>query len=115
MVRIDLCVAGAGESQREAAMALGVPYWTMMFRIILPQAVKTILPALVNECVALLKESSLVSVIGVMDIMRRANVVQATEFRALEALLFAGLIYYVLVLILTSFARLLERRLRRSD
>lgn len=108
-------IMAVDKGQREAAEALGVPYCTMMFRIILPQAVRTILPALVNECVALLKESSLVSVIGVMDIMRRANVVQATEFRALEALLFAGLIYYVLVLILTSFARLLERRLRRSD
>ncbi|WP_240647608.1 ABC transporter permease subunit [Paenibacillus nanensis] len=108
-------IMAVDKGQREAAEALGIPYWTMMFRIILPQAVRTILPALVNECVALLKESSLVSVIGVMDIMRRANVVQATEFRALEALLFAGLIYYVLVLILTSFARLLERRLRRSD
>lgn len=108
-------IMAVDKGQREAAEALGIPYWTMMFRIILPQAVKTILPALVNECVALLKESSLVSVIGVMDIMRRTMVVQATEFRALEALLFAGLIYYVLVLILTSFARLLERRLRRSD
>lgn len=108
-------IMAVDKGQREAAEALGVPYWTMMFRIILPQAVRTILPALVNECVALLKESSLVSVIGVMDILRRTMVVQATEFRALEALLFAGVIYYVLVLILTSFARLLERRLRRSD
>ncbi|WP_248565454.1 ABC transporter substrate-binding protein/permease [Paenibacillus sp. L3-i20] len=108
-------IMAVDKGQREAAMALGVPYWTMMFKIILPQAIRTILPALVNECVALLKESSLVSVIGVQDIMRRAGVVQATEFRALEALLFAGAIYYVLVLILTSFAHLLERRLRRSD
>ncbi|MFD0590445.1 ABC transporter substrate-binding protein/permease [Paenibacillus sp. GCM10027627] len=108
-------IMAVDKGQREAAMSLGIPYWTMMFSIILPQAVRTILPALVNECVALLKESSLVSVIGVQDIMRRANVVQATEFRALEALLFAGLIYYVLVLVLTSLAHLLERRLRRSD
>lgn len=108
-------IMAVDKGQREAAMSLGLPYWTMMISIILPQAVRTILPALVNECVALLKESSLVSVIGVQDIMRRANVVQATEFRALEALLFAGLIYYVLVLVLTSFAHLLERRLRRSD
>ncbi|WP_442950972.1 ABC transporter substrate-binding protein/permease [Paenibacillus sp. GSMTC-2017] len=108
-------IMAVDKGQREAAMALGIPYWTMMIKIILPQALRTILPALVNECVALLKESSLVSVIGVQDIMRRAGVVQATEFRAFEALLFAGAIYYVLVLILTSFANLLERRLRRSD
>ena len=108
-------IMAVDKGQREAAMALGIPYRTMMASIILPQALRTILPALVNECVALLKESSLVSVIGVQDIMRRANVVQAAEFRALEALLFAGAIYYVLVLILTSLAHLLERRLRRSD
>ncbi|MNH93017.1 Arginine transport system permease protein ArtQ [compost metagenome] len=108
-------IMAVDRGQREAAMALGISNKTMMIRIILPQAVKNILPALVNECVALLKESSLVSVIGVQDLMRRANVVQASEFRAFEALLFAGAIYYVLVLILTSFARLLERRLRRSD
>lgn len=108
-------IMSVDKGQQEAAMALGIPYRTMMAKIILPQALRAILPALVNECVALLKESSLVSVIGVTDIMRRANVVQATEFRALEALLFAGLIYYVLVLVLTSLAHLLERRLRRSD
>lgn len=68
-----------------------------------------------NECVALLKESSLVSVIGVSDLMRRADVVRSTEFRSIEVLLFIAAIYYVLVLVLTSFARMLERRLRRSD
>lgn len=108
-------IMAVDRGQREAALSLGLPYRTMMVSIILPQALRTILPSLVNECVALLKESSLVSVIGVQDIMRRANVVQATEFRALEALLFAGAIYYVLVLVLTSLAHLLERRLRRSD
>ncbi|MNZ63877.1 Arginine transport system permease protein ArtQ [compost metagenome] len=87
----------------------------MMIRIIFPQALRNILPALVNECIALLKESSLVSVIGVTDLMRRADVVRSIEFRSLEVLLFIAAIYYVLVLILTSFARMLERRLRRGD
>ncbi|WP_424766523.1 ABC transporter substrate-binding protein/permease [Paenibacillus sp. sgz302251] len=108
-------IMAVDKGQREASIALGIPYRKMMLRIIFPQALRNILPALVNECVSLLKESSLVSVIGVTDLLRRANVVQATEFRALEALLFAGAIYYVLVLILTSFANRLERRLRRSD
>ncbi|MWC30655.1 ABC transporter substrate-binding protein/permease [Paenibacillus sp. MMS18-CY102] len=108
-------IMAVDRGQREAAMALGIPYRTMMRSIIMPQAVKNILPALVNECVALLKESSLVSVIGVGDLMRRASVVQAGTFRAFEALLFVGAIYYCLVLILTTLARLLERRLRRSD
>lgn len=108
-------ILAVDKGQREAALALGLPYRTMMFSIIMPQAVKNILPALVNECVALVKESSLVSVIGVADLMRRSNVVQADTYRALEPLVFVGAIYYVLVLVLTSLARLLERRMRRSD
>ncbi|OBZ10126.1 ABC transporter substrate-binding protein/permease [Bacillus sp. FJAT-26390] len=108
-------IMAVDKGQREAAIALGIPYRTMMLRIIFPQALRTILPALVNECIALLKESSLVSVIGVADLMRRADVVRSDTFRSLEVLLFIAAIYYVLVLILTSFARKLERRLRRSD
>jgi ABC-type amino acid transport system permease subunit len=108
-------IMSVDRGQREAAMSLGIPYKTMMFSIILPQAVKNILPALVNECIALLKESSLVSVIGVEDLMRRANVVGADTFKYFEPLIFVGVIYYVLVLILTFTARLLERRLRQSD
>ncbi|MBP1976325.1 ABC transporter permease subunit [Cohnella thailandensis] len=108
-------ILAVDKGQREAALSLGIPYRTMMFSIIMPQAVKNILPALVNECVALVKESSLVSVIGVADLMRRATVVQANTFLAFEPLLVVGAIYYVLVLALTSVARLLERRMRRSD
>ncbi|QMV42401.1 ABC transporter substrate-binding protein/permease [Cohnella cholangitidis] len=108
-------IMAVDKGQREAAIALGVPYRKMMVRIIFPQALRHILPALVNEFVALLKESSLVSVIGVTELMRRADVVRASTFRAFEALLLVAAIYYVLVLVLTSLARMLERRLRRSD
>jgi len=108
-------IMAVDKGQREAAIALGVPYRKMMVRIIFPQALRNILPALVNEFVALLKESSLVSVIGVSELMRRSDVVRASTFRAFEALLLVAAIYYVLVLVLTSLARMLERRLRRSD
>ncbi|MFC5652596.1 amino acid ABC transporter permease [Paenibacillus solisilvae] len=108
-------ILSVDKGQREAAMSLGIPYKTMMISIILPQAVKNILPALVNECISLLKESSLVSVIGVEDLMRRANVVGSDTFRYFEPLVFVGVIYYILVLILTFVAQILERRMRRSD
>lgn len=108
-------IMAVDKGQTEAAMALGVPYRKMMFSIILPQALRNILPALVNECVALVKESSLVSVIGVADLMRRADIVRANTFTSFEVLLFVAAIYYVLVLALTSLAHLLERRLRRGD
>jgi len=108
-------IMAVDKGQTEAAIALGVPYRKMMFRIILPQALKNILPALVNECVALVKESSLVSVIGVADLMRRADIVRANTFTSFEVLLLVAAIYYVLVLALTSVAHQLERRLRRGD
>lgn len=108
-------IMAVDKGQREAAIALGIPYRKMMVRIIFPQALRHILPALVNEFVALLKESSLVSVIGVSELMRRADVVRASTFRAFEALLLVAAIYYALVLVLTSLARMLEGRLHRSD
>lgn len=108
-------ILAVDKGQREAAMSLGIPYRKTMFAIILPQALKHILPALVNESVALVKESSLVSTIGVMDILRGAQVIQNAHFIAFEPLIIAGIIYYIIVMILTTFARILERRVRRSD
>ncbi|WP_235827948.1 amino acid ABC transporter permease [Brevibacillus migulae] len=108
-------IMAVDKGQREAAMSLGVPYRRMMFDIILPQAFKNILPALVNESIALLKESALVSTIGVADIMQQANVVKGATFNYFAPYLVAGGLYYVMVMILTWVARMVEGRLRRSD
>lgn len=108
-------VLAVDKGQREAALSLGVPYAKMMRDIILPQAVKNILPALVNESIALLKDSTLVSTITAADLLRRADIVMGQTFRYFEPLIIITGIYYVLVMLLTSFGRLLERRLRRSD
>jgi His/Glu/Gln/Arg/opine family amino acid ABC transporter permease subunit len=103
------------KGQNEAAMSLGVPYVQRMRYIILPQALKNILPSLVNESISLLKESSLVSTIGVTDLMFRSKQIGAKTFAYFEPLLFAALIYYILVMALSALAKQLERRLRRSD
>lgn len=103
------------KGQTEAAEALGVPYKPMMINIILPQAFKNILPALMNEFITLTKESAIVSVIGYLDIMRRAQIVGADIYRNFEPLLIAGFIYWVMVYILTQLGKLVERRLRYSD
>ncbi|MGA7937298.1 MAG: ABC transporter substrate-binding protein/permease [Kovacikia sp.] len=108
-------IQAVDKGQGEAAKSLGVPYWLMMWDVILPQALKNILPALVNETVSLLKDSSLVSTIGVVEILRSAQIVGANKYIYFEPLLFAGLIYYILVMGLTSVASILEKRLRRSD
>ncbi|KUP09542.1 arginine ABC transporter permease [Bacillus coahuilensis m2-6] len=108
-------ILAVDKGQREAAMSLGVPYRKMMWHIVLPQAVKKILPALANESIALLKESALVSTIGAMDLLRRATIVSSKTFLYFEPLILVGGIFYVMVLILTSGARYLERRMQVSD
>ncbi|WP_286164782.1 MULTISPECIES: amino acid ABC transporter permease [Clostridia] len=108
-------IQAVDKGQTEAAEALGIPYRPMMANIILPQAFKNILPAMMNEFITLTKESALVSTIGYLDLMRRAQVVGSDLYRNFEPLLFAGLIYWVMVFVLTQLGRVLERRLRQSD
>jgi arginine/lysine/histidine transport system permease protein len=108
-------IQAVDKGQREAAEALAIPYRPMMKDIILPQALKNILPALMNEYITLTKESAIVSTIGFLDIMRRSQIVSANTYTAFEPLIFAGLIYYLLVMGLTLLGRQLERRLRRSE
>jgi arginine/lysine/histidine transport system permease protein len=108
-------ILAVDRGQWEAATSLGVPYKLTMWDVILPQAFKNILPALVNECIALLKDSALVSTIGAADLLRRANIVAAEKFVYFEPLLFVGVIYYIMVMALTFAAQSLERRLRLSD
>ncbi|MCE7790967.1 amino acid ABC transporter permease [Salipaludibacillus sp. CUR1] len=103
------------KGQKEAALALGIPYSEMMKDIILPQAMKNILPALMNEFITLTKESAIVTTIGALDIMRRAYIVGGQTFSFFEPLLFAGLIYYLLVMGLTLLGKALERKLKQSD
>ncbi|RDU35195.1 amino acid ABC transporter permease [Neobacillus piezotolerans] len=108
-------ILAVDKGQREAALALGVPYRQMMWDIILPQALKNILPALMNEFITLTKESAIVTTIGVMDIMRRSYQVGAQYYSYFEPLIVAGLIYYLMVIILTFLGKLVERRMRRGD
>lgn len=108
-------ILAVDKGQQEAAMALGIPYKKMMWDIILPQALKNILPALMNEFITLTKESAIVTTIGAMDIMRRSYIVGADKFSFFEPLLIAGLIYYVMVMTLTVLGKVVERRMRRSD
>ncbi|WP_175991109.1 amino acid ABC transporter permease [Bacillus sp. Marseille-Q1617] len=103
------------KGQKEAAMALGIPYSQTMKDIILPQAIKNILPALMNEFITLTKESAIVTVIGAMDVMRRSYMVGSDLYSFFEPLLLAGLIYYVMVMVLTLLGKLLERRLIGND
>lgn len=101
--------------QREAAMALGVGYRPMMFDIVIPQALRTVLPSLVNELIALLKDTSIVATIGMLDMMRAAQTAMNSTYLAFEPFIIVAGMYYVLVMIFTTISSRLERRLHKSD
>lgn len=104
-------IVGVDPGQYDASRALALPYTTMMARIIIPQALRSVAPALVNEVITVLKSSSLVATIGLMDMMRAAQSVQALTYRAFEPFIVVAVIYYVIVMCLTAVARVLEKRL----
>ena len=108
-------ILSVDKGQWEAAMSLGVPKYRLLLDIVFPQAFKNTLPSLVNESSALLKDSSMVSIIGVADTMRWASLIQAKTFRAFEAFIVAALVYYVLVMALTTLGHYLERKVRVRD
>ena len=101
--------------QFEAGRSLGFSYGKTMWYIILPQAFKNVLPALANEFIVLLKETSICGYIGLMDLTRGGDIIRSRTYEAFLPLIAVALIYLALVMILTHFVKLLERRLRSSE
>ena len=101
--------------QMEAARSLGMSYWQAMRHVILPQAVKRVIPPLGNEFIAMLKDSSLVSVIGMEELVRKAQVIVTRTYRPTETWLGVGLVFLMMTLPFTKIVTELERRLKTSD
>ena len=99
------------KGQHEVAGSLGMDFWKKMRFVILPQAIKVVLPALGNQFVYVLKMSSLVSIIGIGDLTRKANELVTTTYRPLEIYTFLILEYLILILVVSYFVRKLENRL----
>lgn len=108
-------INAVNKGQFEAARSLGMNQFVAMRYIIFPQAVKNILPALGNEFVTVIKESSVVSVIGVAELMFQTGVVQGASFRAFLPYVIVSLIYFVLTFALSRLLGVAERRMRTSD
>ncbi|MEQ8196733.1 MAG: amino acid ABC transporter permease [Clostridiaceae bacterium] len=108
-------IQAVDKGQMEAARSLGMKLSLSMKEIIIPQAFKNILPALGNEFISIIKESSMVSVIGVAELMYNSGTVRAASFLGLEPLIVAAGIYFVITFILTRVMGILERRLKASD
>ena len=101
------------KGQYEVAESLGMNFWKKMRLVILPQAIKVVLPALGNQFVYVLKMSSLVSIIGIADLTRKANELVVSTYRPLEIYTFLILEYLILILIVSYFVRKLEKKLER--
>ena len=101
--------------QFEAGRSLGFNYSQTMFYIVMPQAFKNVLPALGNEFIGLLKETSVAGYIAIQDLTKGADIIRSRTYSAFMPLIAAALIYLVLVMVFTFFVQKLERRLRNSD
>jgi polar amino acid transport system permease protein len=106
-------IRAVGPGQRLAARALGMPDWQVMRWVVLPQALKIIIPPIGNQFIGMLKLSALVSVIAVQELLLVANQTASSNFRYLEALSAAGIYYLGMTSVLMLGQHLLERRLRR--
>ena len=103
------------KGQEEAADSLGMSGYQKMRYIILPQAIKVTLPAMGNEFIAIIKESSVLYAVGVYELTYQANKLASVNYRYLETLIVSAMIYFVLTYSMTKLLGLLERRMRRSD
>ena len=108
-------IAAVDKGQMEAARSLGMSRLQGMYKVVLPQAVKNILPAIGNEMIALLKETSIAGYVAVRDLTRAANQIRNITYDAVNPLVVTALTYLVIVLILTWLLSNFEKRLRKSD
>ena len=103
------------KGQMEAARSLGMSKWQAMRTIIFPQAIKNVLPAIGNECIALLKETSVAGYVAVVDLTRGVNLIRNNTYDAFNPLMLSALIYLTLVIGMTQLLKVFERRLQKSE
>ncbi len=108
-------ILSVDSGQMEAGRAVGLSYWTTMLHIVIPQAVKNILPTLGNEFIALIKETSVVSFVGTADLYMAFNLIGTNSYEFMVPYLVMAFIYIILVLLISLGIKIMERSLRKSD
>jgi arginine/lysine/histidine transport system permease protein len=108
-------IQAVDKGQMEAARSLGMTHGNAMRRIIIPQAIKNILPALCNEFIIIIKNTSLMSVIGISELIYNVDTIRGNTYLAFEPLIVAAVIYFITTYILKHLIGILERRLKLSD
>lgn len=99
------------KGQMEAARSLGLPYTMAMRKVVLPQAIKTMIPAIVNQCIITLKDSSLVSVIGLAELTQTGRLIIANNFESLKMWIIIGVMYFIPIMILSKVSSHIERKM----
>lgn len=108
-------IQAVDRGQTEAAYSLGMPHAMTMRYIVIPQAIKNILPALVNEFITLIKESSVMSVIGLVELTRTSDLIRAKTYLSFEPLLVIALFYFIMTFSLSKLMGVVEKRMKKSD
>ena len=104
-------IAAVNKGQMEAARSLGLPYGVAMRKIILPQAIRIVIPSVLNQFIITLKDTSILSVIGCGELMRQGQLIVARNYQSFQTYAIVAVMYYVVVIVLTKAFQLVERRL----
>ena len=107
-------IQSVDKGQMEAARSLGLTYWRSMFRVVLPQAIRTMIPSIINQFIITLKDTSILSAIGFPELVNSAKNVVAITFKSFETWLIVGIMYLIIITALSKLAKVLERRLNRG-
>lgn len=107
-------IQSVDKGQMEAANSLGLPYWRGMQRVVLPQAIKTMIPSIINQFIITLKDTSILSVIGFPELVNSAKNVVANTFQSFQVWAIVAVMYLIVITILSKTAKYVERRLNRG-
>lgn len=107
-------IESVDKGQMEAARSLGMPYWHAMRRVVLPQAIRTMIPSIINQFIITFKDTSILSVIGFPELVNTAKNVNANVMRSFEVWSIVAVMYLVVITLLSVFAKRMERRLKRG-
>ena len=107
-------IQSVDKGQMEAARSLGLTYWKSMRKVVLPQAIRTMIPSIINQFIITLKDTSILSVIGFPELVNSAKNVVAITFKSFETWLIVGIMYLIIITALSKLSKVLERRLNRG-
>ena len=100
--------------QMEAARSLGLPYWRAMHRVVMPQAIKTMIPSIINQFIITLKDTSILSVIGFPELTNMGKTIAGNTFKSLQTWAIVGIMYMIVIVALSKLAKRIERRIDRG-